>query len=384
MSDRAASRDELRYRRTLAIACGALLVTFAAGSAAQGPLLTLVGAPVSPETSQALGARLAVNLAASAIVLAGVVALPVARLGWPARILALAGVGVAAGLLRAVLQLLFGIHDLARPMVLLADLPAPAVTTAVAMIVGVAVAESDLRARRQERDAAEQSLRATRALELLQAEELRVRRDVAEGLHGTVQQNLVLLEQRVRAVRERVRSGEAGAAAELDDVLSGLADMRERDVRAYARLLYPTGVEAGLAAATRSLLQRLPRSIAVDVRIDDAVRRLDDPEEPLPIATRILAIRVIEEGVTNALRHGRAGRLRILLGADDRMLTLVVEDDGEGLGAEAGEPSGLARLTERLDHVGGRLRLSPGADGGTRLEAEIPVPASPRPARAAG
>jgi two-component system sensor histidine kinase UhpB len=100
----------------------------------------------------------------------------------------------------------------------------------------------------------------------------------------------------------------------------------------------------------------------------------DDPafaRVPQPI--RLLAVRLLEEAVSNALRHGNAGQIAVALGMDDdHVLTIIVDDDGAGIPEEV-VFSGLESLRERLDTVGGALELTPGPLGGARLSATIPL-----------
>lgn len=375
------SLERSRYRRVQLVASAVLLVTFAAGSALQANLLGAVGVDVAPETTAQVGERLLANLGASAAVLLLLGAAPSFGLPWPAKVLGLMAIGLAGGIVRAILQLVLAVHATARWDLLLLDSLAPAVTVAVSLAGGLGAAEAVDALRRRERLNAQQSLRAAQALQQLQAEELRVRRVVAEGLHGTLQQQLVLIAAQLRALRERAQPG---AVLGDDDVrlLSALHDeiesLREQDVRGYSQLLFPSGVGMGIAQAVRVLFRRLSSAIAVSVRIDDTVVRVDDPgRDPLPVPFRILAIRILEEGVANALRHGQALTLQaqVLIDSHGR-LELTLDDDGSGVGSgETLALSGLARLRERVEEEGGFLEIGPSSLGGARLRAVLPLPA---------
>ena len=86
-----------------------------------------------------------------------------------------------------------------------------------------------------------------------------------------------------------------------------LDEAREIDVRQMSRLLYPDRLELGLVPALRALLGRLPASIATRLTVSDAVRSFDDPTgSRLTVSERLLAVRVVEEAVSNALKHGPA------------------------------------------------------------------------------
>ena len=225
---------------------------------------------------------------------------------------------------------------------------------------------------------ANQRLAVERALAIraLEDEEIRVRRDVAEGLHASVQQRLVLVVAQAAEVGRRLREGTADAAdaGVLDEVCATLDQVRDQDVRGMSRLLYPDQIEVGMVPAVRALLRRVPSSIATRLDVDPEVRTMDDPVTPLLAATeRLLAVRVVEEGIGNALRHGHPSSLVVSLRLDDEgTLSVAVEDDGRGVPPDA-RRSGTSRLAERLAVIGGTLELV-GLEGeGTRLVGRLPI-----------
>ncbi|MGY4643818.1 sensor histidine kinase [Cellulomonas sp. URHB0016] len=231
---------------------------------------------------------------------------------------------------------------------------------------------SRARTRTAERDAVHVEL----AVQALEQEEIRVRREVAEGLHGTLQQKLVLVDARLASVLSRVGSGLDDADRDaLEWVRAELDQARQIDVREMSRLLYPDRLELGLVPAVRALLGRLPSSIATRLEVSDAVREVDDPGgSRLTVSERLLAVRVVEEGVTNALKHGPASSVRVDLALDGRRLLVAVENDGELYDpASAGAASGTERLRQRLSLVGGSMELGPGPVRGARLEARMPL-----------
>jgi two-component system sensor histidine kinase UhpB len=371
--------DRRRYRLIQGFATAVPLMVFAIGSAAQANLLQLSGEPVPADAVIGVVERLVSNLTACAVVIAGILLFPGIGRSWPVKVALLAGIGLGGALTRTALQLALGVHELSAPGPILLDLPGAGVTTAISLGIGLAAAELDVRLLLQERHGALQAIRAATALQQLQAEELRVRRVVAEGLHGTVQQRLVIIAAHARALQNTLATGAPVTAedlARLEALHADVESLREQDVRGYSQLLYPSGVDMGLAQAVRILLRRLASTIAVTVRIDDSVVRADDPgTAPLPTELRILAIRVLEEGVSNALRHGHAGTLNVSVSVDaDGVLDIVLDDDGSGAGdTDPARGSGLATLSARLADAGGSLALAAGPLGGARLTARLPL-----------
>lgn len=377
--------DRRSYRRMQVGASIVLLLTFAVGAAVQANLLELTGDPVRPDATATALPRLVANLAASAVVIGAIAVWPAIDRRWPGKIAVLLAIEVLGGLVRMLLQIVLGVHHAHELGYMLRDAPAPAITSTISLAVGLVAAEAAHRLRRQERINAHQAVRATAALQRLQAEELRVRRQVAEGLHGSVQQQLVLLETQLRALAEKLSRGPDPDPDDLEQLRllrEEVEEMRETGVRGYSQLLYPSGVDMGLAQAIRILFRRLSSTIAVTLHIADSVVRNDDPETPLPVSLRILAIRFLEEGITNALHHGHAGTLHASASVDeDGWLRLRLDDDGSGdPPSDEAELSGLARLRQQLAEHEGRLEISRADLGGVRLDGGFPLPQRPEPA----
>ena len=106
------------------------------------------------------------------------------------------------------------------------------------------------------------------------------------------------------------------------------------------------------------------------------------PERPLPTGVDQAAYRIVQEALTNVGRHagltdGRSARSVHLHYAPD-VLTVQVDDDGEGSGAQSAGPGlGLIGMRERVSALGGRLHAGPQPDGGFRVRAELPGAGSP-------
>jgi hypothetical protein len=95
----------------------------------------------------------------------------------------------------------------------------------------------------------------------------------------------------------------------------------------------------------------------------------------LPAGADLAAYRVIQEALTNVLRHAGTDHCRVRLDYRASPIVIEVSDDGHGAGPpEAGGGHGLIGMRERLAVYGGRLTAGPGDDGGFRVTAELPVP----------
>ncbi|MGY1915249.1 sensor histidine kinase [Blastococcus sp. SYSU DS0973] len=218
-------------------------------------------------------------------------------------------------------------------------------------------------------------LRASRERLVLSREEerRRLRRDLHDGLGPS----LAGLTLRVDTARNTVGKDPAvdRALMELrDDVQAAVAD-----VRRVVEDLRPAALDdLGLVGAVEALARRLaPGPLAV------VVEACAPALPALAAATELAAYRITQEAVTNAVRHaGRtAGRVHVRIGTEaERLLTLVVEDDGCGSvfrSGSSGRGNGLTTMREWADELGGVLTVDDRAGGGTVVCAALPL--APRP-----
>lgn len=360
-------------RRALMSAIGTICSVFAVGAAAQASWAYSELTPRGVATEFA--ARAASNLVGVAVDLGVLRMLRIevrrgaARWGEAVFVAAAVAAGVRVGA-----QVLFAVYLVATPGARLIELASWFSVTLTANLLGMAFLHSRQRVRHEAHVAAAGEVRYRTALDALEGEEIRVRRDVAEGLHGGLQQHLVLLTTRLAALADRLDVGAPTTddSAALREIVARLDKVRETDVREISRMLYPDALEIGLVPAVRSLLVKLPTSIATSLRVSDAVRLLDDPAAPsIPQGDRLLAVRVVEEAVTNALRHGAATQIEVRLDEGGGLLTVEVQDNGCGFDVELVSRSGTARLGDRLVMAGGQLELRSTVGGGTVLAAAL-------------
>jgi two-component system, NarL family, sensor histidine kinase UhpB len=187
----------------------------------------------------------------------------------------------------------------------------------------------------------------------------------------------VMVDAALDAVARRMsfEPDRADDAAALRRVREELAIVRDLDVRQMSRLLYPDRLELGLVPAVRAILGRVPATIATRLSVTADVREVDDPERgSLTVAQRLLAARVVEEGVTNALGYGPATTIVVDLDLRDGVLVVGVENDGPTYDpTTAAPPGGTARLAERVGLAHGAIELRPRDPRGARLEAQLPL-----------
>jgi signal transduction histidine kinase len=187
------------------------------------------------------------------------------------------------------------------------------------------------------------------------------RRRIERDLHDGAQQRLVALAVQLRT--QQMRLG-AGADPEIDEILdAGVAELQAavRDLRELAHGLHPTVLtEEGLAAALEALARRTPLTIS-----------LETDEGRFPAQVEAAAYFVACEALANVAKHAHA--TTVVVNAHRTNGTLVVEiaDDGVG-GARVHEGSGLRGLADRVEALGGTLRVESSTAHGTRIVGEIP------------
>lgn len=200
---------------------------------------------------------------------------------------------------------------------------------------------------------------------LIQEEE---RADLARDLHDDMAPLLFA----IRLDADRIEAHAAGdseiaaRARSIGDTVS----RTQRHVRAMLQQLRPeVRNDNDLADSIESLAafwRRFDRGVAVTLDIDGPQGTLDE-------AIGRTVFRVVQEGLTNAVRHGGAAKVHVAVSCDGESVTVSIEDDGRGIAVANGEGHGLTGMRERLAALGGQLRVQPQPGGGTRLKASIPL-----------
>lgn len=231
----------------------------------------------------------------------------------------------------------------------------------------LAVAGETVRRLRQQTDIAERALALSlEQQELMLVNEERSRRQVAVLLHDRVQAGLMTacLELGLAS-----RDGANVSAAQAQAVIARLDRLRGMDVRSAARTLSPDLTSVDLRTALTELARQYEPGMRTEVRIEHAIAGGDVPLTP---DTLLACYRITEQGLLNALVHGRASTCRVLLEASDgEAVRLQVVDDGRS-GTGTSEPGfGSAVIDAWCRVLGGQWRLTVGAQGAT-LEATLP------------
>ncbi len=249
-------------------------------------------------------------------------------------------------------------RDGARMAVLLHD-PAledeDELLAAVRAAAGIALENGRLQA---EQKAHLEELKGSRArvIEAGQQERQRLERN----LHDGAQQRLIALSLELSVLEKQLKD-DPRAGKRLDAAQREI-EMSLEELRAVARGLHPAVLTGhGLAVA----LEQVAARAAVPVRLQV------EAEARFPERVEVAAYYVVTESLTNIVKHAKATRASVEVNRTGEGLVVEIIDDGIG-GADSERGSGLRGLADRVEALGGRLRVWTPQGGGTRVRAEIP------------
>ena len=195
----------------------------------------------------------------------------------------------------------------------------------------------------------------SRVIEAGESERKRLERD----LHDGAQQRLIALSLELKRLEKEL--GEDPAKRRLDAAQNEITRSLE-ELRSVARGLHPAVLTGhGLGVALEQVAARASVPVRLSVEVDGR----------LPEQVEIAAYYVVTESLTNIAKHAQATRANVDIARNGDRVIVEVVDDGIG-GAESERGSGLRGLADRVEALGGRLRVWTPRGGGTRVRAEIP------------
>ena len=244
--------------------------------------------------------------------------------------------------------------------------------TGLSLLLGACIAAAAvarMMALEHQSERAEAGLLALSA-ELRMAQE-QERRSLSRELHDQAGQMLTGLRMELASISWS--AGEAEFSERLDHA-RGIVEQCLRVVRNIAMLLRPSMLDdLGISAALGWLVRDLTRSSGIEIQAE-----LDPALDDLPDAHRTCVYRLVQEALTNAVRHSGARNVEISVTAADGVVTGVVADDGSGFSGSPQKGLGLVGLQERVRELGGSARIISSPERGTRVEFRLPQP-SPVP-----
>jgi signal transduction histidine kinase len=180
---------------------------------------------------------------------------------------------------------------------------------------------------------------------------------------------------------------QAGAAEDLldrdpDGARPPLRSVQETGRQAVGELQRMLGLLRGehRDAAQKAQLTPQPGSAELPDLVDHmneiglpATLTVIGPAQPLPPGVDLTVYRVVQEALTNTLKHAGAARADVVLTYADDSVSVAIVDTGRGAAATIGTGHGLIGMRERAALYGGRIVAGPGADGGFEVRVDLPI-----------
>jgi signal transduction histidine kinase len=252
--------------------------------------------------------------------------------------------------------------------------PVPSdVAAALVFLVGPWAVGVQTRMRADRAEAAE-----ARAAQLEREQELQAalvaaaeRTRIARELHDIVSHSISVVTIQVQAVRRRLGPDNEAEAADLAQV-EATARQALNEMRRLFGVLRAEGEQPALAPQPGlDQLDALVASVrggGVDVRVV-----LEGEPQPLPPGIDLAAYRIVQEGLTNAMRHSEASEVTVTVRYQPDSLQLRIHDNGRGLQRTKNPGHGLVGVRERVILYGGTVEVANGPHSGVTLTATLPT-----------
>jgi signal transduction histidine kinase len=200
---------------------------------------------------------------------------------------------------------------------------------------------------------------------VVEAQELE-RRRLARELHDETGQALTSILLGLKALEEAKNDEQRTAsAAQLRElVVSTLQDVRRLAVELRPKALD----DFGLVPALERLAQTFTEQIGIEVDVEASLG-----DERLRPEVETALYRLVQEALTNVVKHARASRVSISLVRRTRTVSAVIEDDGVGFTEISEDGLGLVGMRERVGLLDGRLEVESNPGRGTTIVAEVPL-----------
>jgi signal transduction histidine kinase len=246
---------------------------------------------------------------------------------------------------------------------------APTVLAAGAIAAWLLVLLAAAEALRGRRERAAESRQARREEARRRADEERLR--IARELHDVLAHNISLINVQSGVALHLIDERPEQARTALEAINAASADAL-REVRAALNVLRgskeepPRTPTPGLARLDELVASAATAGVGVSLEVQG-------DRHPLPASVDLAAFRIVQESLTNIVRHAAAGSVKVQLTYGNGDLTLQIDDDGRGDVGQSGGGSGIAGMRERATALGGELEAATQPSGGFRVRARLPI-----------
>ena len=210
-----------------------------------------------------------------------------------------------------------------------------------------------------------------------------LRREIAQQIHGSVQNRLIVLLLRLKELEKSAEP--ASMAEELEDLRKKFEELLDQQIRSIVHQLYPYILRRGFVPAIQSLGDQIESVMQIELELaEDLVLQERANRNFIPEPAKLAAYRIAEEALTNVVKHSEASKVTVQLEMpSEGWLRLTVMDDGHGFAAdESSAGMGIVGMRDYAEAIGGECVIQRANGKGTRVIATIPLstPEKGRPA----
>jgi signal transduction histidine kinase len=198
------------------------------------------------------------------------------------------------------------------------------------------------------------------------------RANLARELHDQAGQSLTSLLIRLKAMENLCQDDQ------LEENLHKMQDVVAETINRIRDLSYqlrpPSLEEFGFGTAIHALAEEMTSQSDIKVKIKEKL------EQETPHDLALVLYRIVQEGLTNILRHAEAEQVKIDLHQDGNLVYLSIEDDGKGFDPTEIHPKegkrhlGLISMHERAELIGGMMEMYSAPGEGTMIKVQVPLP----------
>jgi signal transduction histidine kinase len=239
--------------------------------------------------------------------------------------------------------------------------------------------EINLRQQAQ-RELAEQAAALARADEMQRSRQRIVsaqeslRKEIAQQLHGSVQNRLIFLVLRLKQLEATAEP--KGVALELTDLREKFEELLEQEIRSIVHQLYPYILRRGFVPALQSMGDQIESVILIEMDLDQELVRKERADRSLiPEQAKLAAYRIAEEALTNVVKHANASKVSVRLETPfGGWFRLTVQDDGQGFAVEESlEGMGIVGMRDYAEAIGGECVILGAPGKGAQVTATLPL-----------
>ena len=231
-----------------------------------------------------------------------------------------------------------------------------------------------------EKELAEQAAALARADEMQRSRQRIVsaqeslRKEIAQQLHGSVQNRLIFLVLRLKQLEATAEP--KGVALELTDLREKFEELLEQEIRSIVHQLYPYILRRGFVPALQSMGDQIESVISIEMDLDQELVRKERADRSLiPEQAKLAAYRIAEEALTNVVKHANASKVSVRLETPfGGWFRLTVQDDGQAFAVEESlEGMGIVGMRDYAEAIGGECVILGAPGKGTQVTATLPL-----------